>query len=257
VVDEFVIIEAATTHNGISKPKNFSMDLFDDDIKRKINYHFINFPEENLLKHLDVNAEYMNQSEQGLKSWARENFQRNAVMLGLFGAKADDVVLLSDVDEIINEEAVQYLKENPKILDEYPLLSLKQIPFFYSITNPFIQQKDVRTETWLHPKAMSAKVAKLNKPNLLRTAHHIGAVLDKAGWHFSYFGGESRVKLKHLSTCLHSTEPDNLEERSDQTVHTMKTILSKPAELTVEQIRERYSLPDLVFSDKYKDFFII
>lgn len=232
------------------------MDFFDYETRKKINYLLINFPEYNILRYLDGNEEYMKQSQTGLESWARENFQRNAISLGILNAKIDDIILISDVDEIINADAITYLRNNPKIFQQYEMLSLKQIPFFYSITNPFVQQKTVRTESWFHPKATTGRIAKLNKPNVLRTAHHIGAVLDGAGWHFSYFGGESRVKLKHLSTCLHENEPDNLNERSDKTVEAMRDILSI-SDSDIQKIRNDYFLPDLIFSEQFKDFFII
>jgi beta-1,4-mannosyl-glycoprotein beta-1,4-N-acetylglucosaminyltransferase len=252
VVDYFVIVEASTTHTKNKKEQNFSYDFFDEETQKKIIYFFIDFPEDEILSHLDYNAFYMKQTDEGLATWARENYQRNYISNGLKSASDDDLVLISDVDEIIDTNAIQYLKNNKNILEQYNIVSLRQTPFYYNIFNPFRQTLQQEVQAWYHPKATLKKY--IDKPNLVRMSM-IGVVLDHSGWHFGYFGGSDRVKTKHQSTSLHSEEPDSLLDRAENTAKIRQEVLALVKSNDINAIAARFKLPRLIFSDKYYDFF--
>jgi beta-1,4-mannosyl-glycoprotein beta-1,4-N-acetylglucosaminyltransferase len=252
VVDYFVIIEASTTHTKNKKEKNFSYDFFDEATRKKIIYFFIDFPEDEILNHLDYNGYYMKQTNEGLSTWARENYQRNYISNGLNLANDNDIVLISDVDEVIYSNAIQYLKKNLNVLEQYNIISLKQTPFFYNIFNPFRQTLHQEVKAWYHPKATLKKY--IDKPNLVRM-NMTGIALDHSGWHFGYFGGSDRVKIKHQSTSLHSEEPDSLLDRAENTAKIRQEVLSLIKDRDITTIMARFNLPRLIFSDKYIDFF--
>jgi predicted O-methyltransferase YrrM len=69
-VDRFVIVEATKTHSGKPKELGFTPELVG-------------------------------------KSWARERHQRDAIMRGLTDCKDNDVIIISDVDEIPSVKAIQ------------------------------------------------------------------------------------------------------------------------------------------------------
>lgn len=251
-IDYFVIVEAAQTHSGNLKNKNFPIDYFNEEVKRKIIYFYIDFPKDNLLEYLDFNSGYMKQTVEGLASWARENYQRNYLINGLTNANENDIILISDVDEIIKIKAIEYLKNND-ILNNYNIISLQQTPFYYNILNPYFLNEIDRTEEWYHPKAVLRK--NITKPNLIRMSQ-FNAVLKNAGWHFGYFGEEERVKLKHLSTAIHNNELNNIIERSEKTIKDRDKILKNKNNLSMAEAKNKFDLPDLIFTNDFKKFFI-
>ena len=96
-VDHFVIIESEETHSGNKKKITFEIDKY-PKFKEKIIYKKINsFPI-------------------GLSSWQKENYQRNYIVNCLNQANGDDIVMISDLDEIPNLENVNLNNYNEKII---------------------------------------------------------------------------------------------------------------------------------------------
>ena len=125
-VDYFVIVESSFTHKGDKRELKFNHQKF-DKFKDKIIY--ITYDEEPP----EIAKNQVNEKDDdGLKSWKyitnanyRENGQRNYILKGLDLAKDDDIILISDVDEIPNLEKLDLTKINEKIL------LFKQDMFYY------------------------------------------------------------------------------------------------------------------------------
>ena len=84
-VDYFVIVEGKKDHQGNIKKLNFKMEKF-SKFKDKIRYIVADdFPK----------SDY---------TWDLEHYQRNTISEGLFDVKEDDLIIVSDVDEIPNPE---------------------------------------------------------------------------------------------------------------------------------------------------------
>ncbi len=252
VVDYFVIVEASQTHSGMPKEQNFPYDDFDEETKKKIKYVYIDFPKENLLDHLDFNAEYILQTLESWKNWARENYQRNYIKKCLTEAKDDDIILISDVDEIISKEAIEFLKENAHKIDEGKNISLVQIPFYFSIYNPFRYSADENTVVWPHPKATLFK--NMIRPNVNRMCY-AGGSLKNAGWHLGYFGGNNRLKIKKSSVATHSDEESDVDEKVNKNISNKEAVLAKTKRIPKEILQAEFKLPDLIFDEEFIDFF--
>lgn len=83
-VDYFVIVEAGFTHSGKDKHFLFNIDRF-EKYSSKIRY-----------------LKVIEKPEGWKSSWDLENAQRNYLINGLFDAKQNDRIMVSDVDEIPN-----------------------------------------------------------------------------------------------------------------------------------------------------------
>ncbi|MFP8624472.1 hypothetical protein ACLH01_02985, partial [Enterobacter cloacae] len=100
VVDYFVIVESTHTFTGKPKKLNFDISKF-EKFKDKIIYVIYNdLPK---LKN-GIAGEY--------DAWKNEAATRNAIMRGLKNAKDNDIILISDVDEIFRPEVIKNI--NPK-----------------------------------------------------------------------------------------------------------------------------------------------
>ncbi|MFZ4648190.1 MAG: hypothetical protein ACOYMB_00980 [Patescibacteria group bacterium] len=96
-VDYFVIVEATSTHSGKDKELFFEMnkERFSKFSKKIIHIVVRDMPV------ID-----------GSDRWILENFQRNAVMRGLLDCGKDDIILISDLDEIPNLEHIENIKSS-------------------------------------------------------------------------------------------------------------------------------------------------
>ena len=106
-VDYFVIIEGNKTHSGQLKKKNFDIKKF-IKFKKKIKYYFVEMPN-------------------NMSSWQLENFQRNQIIRGLKYANGDDIILISDCDEIPD---IQYSIENIK---DNKVFAFEQKCFYFKL----------------------------------------------------------------------------------------------------------------------------
>lgn len=115
-IDKFIIVESRFDHQGNKKNLNFKIENF-KTFQDKIIYLVIDeFPK-------------------NISNWERENYQRNYITKGLFEAKDDDYIIISDIDEIPD-----LTKLND--IENYKYTVFEQKMFYYKInlqnkTNPF------------------------------------------------------------------------------------------------------------------------
>ena len=134
-VDKFVIVESNKTWQNNEKKLNFNIERF-KEFKSKIIYIPI----------LDMPG--------GDNPWIRENFQRNCILRGLKEAEDNDLIIISDADEIPNLKNIKQFMENKKYA------SFKQLSFYYklnmqNITYPYWHgsrisiKKHLKSPQWL------------------------------------------------------------------------------------------------------------
>lgn len=119
-VDKFVVIEAGETHTGDPKPFNFDHERFKKYSEKLIYVKFDNFQDE-IDKYSTLLLDAVAIRDRGptmtTDDWIRNNFQANylyKVLMDL-GAKDDDIVYISCLDELIHEQA---FNESKKIFDQ-------------------------------------------------------------------------------------------------------------------------------------------
>ena len=107
-VDYFVIVESNRTWQNKRKTFNFNIKNF-EKFSHKIVY---------------IKVEDMTDGE---NPWIRENFQRNCITRGLLKASNEDLIIISDADEIPNPEKIINFDPNKK----YVVFEQKQ--FYYKL----------------------------------------------------------------------------------------------------------------------------
>ena len=112
-VDCFVIVESKFYHNGKKRDLKFDINKY-PKFKDKIIYII---QDEEPLNLETVKKE----DDEGIKSYKlifnahkRENFHRNLISKGLDKANEDDLIMISDVDEIPNLKDLNVAKVNNK-----------------------------------------------------------------------------------------------------------------------------------------------
>jgi beta-1,4-mannosyl-glycoprotein beta-1,4-N-acetylglucosaminyltransferase len=184
LVDFFVIAESNLTHSGQSKPYYFTeaknrFRQWED----KIIYIPVKQSAEGLV------FEEQNKYNPGSAAWKLENEQRNALLQASGKMRDDDLVLLSDLDEIPDIKAIQKVVK----CDKPVALSLL---FHYYFINC---QNTGQSRWWKGCIAATAKQFKEITPQGLRDNRDNYSSLPAAGWHFSFLGGVEKIKQKLLA----------------------------------------------------------
>lgn len=182
-VDEFVICEATTTFRGNPKPLYFNVDRF-QEWKDKIHYFVI---EDNFS---DKEWEFAKSSPNtgGSEIWCREFLQREAILKALTHLEDEDVVYISDCDEIWK----------PKKIGE-KIYKLEQLVYSYYLNNR-------SSEAWAGTFVGKYKYIKNSCLNHLRASGNfrlndpatwdLDTLLEDGGWHFTNMGGADEIKRK-------------------------------------------------------------
>lgn len=187
IVDKFIIEESTVTFSGEPKELCFekNKEMFQEFLP-KIEYIVVDNSPVDTTTHL------------------RDKFQKNALEKGLVNAGEDDMIILSDVDEIPNPEALKELKEH---FDPDKVYHFAQRMFYcfinmeevsgnlLSITGEF---PGIERKMWLGTKVFAKRSipedgiiqlreASVTSPNAVRVAN--------GGWHFGYMGSRHEADV--------------------------------------------------------------
>ena len=205
-VKKFVITEATYTHNGSKKELKFDINKF-SKFKDKITYLIVDNQPENILKLVDGESKEERGEKLILNGMARDYYQRENLSKGLKEACDDDLILISDLDEIPNLENLDFTKIKNRIL------IFKQKMFYYKL-NLFYEDY-----TWLGTKAVKNK--NFISPQWLRNVKgknypkwRVDTLFSKkkytnlffvanGGWHFTCLRTPKELEKKLLNFAHH------------------------------------------------------
>lgn len=188
-VDYFIIVESNVSHSGKSKPLYFleNQNRF-SEYKHKIIYYPFIFDNSQL--NLDFNSVAV-QNDYSTPYWFLENNQRNQISnAALKFFKHDDILMISDVDEIPSLQAVDFVKYN--LIPNIDCACLSQKMFYYSLEykKPFNWSGTTVTKI----KLLEEKNAQWFRDN--RHNQNLIPEIYNAGWHCSYFGDVNQIIQK-------------------------------------------------------------
>ena len=114
-IKKFVITEATFTHSGSKKKLNFDINQF-KKFKDKIIYIVVDKEPDNILKLDKGESEDKRGEKLILNGMARDYFQRENLKKGLRQAVGEDLILVSDLDEIPNLENINLSNINLSLI---------------------------------------------------------------------------------------------------------------------------------------------
>ena len=191
-VDHFVIVEFSETHSGIKKESLINKSLL-NKFKNKIRYFYID--------------EKLNT----LNAWKRESYQRNKISKGISDASDDDLIIISDLDEIPNLEKINLNKIDDHVYAFSQLHSMYKINLYRSIKwfgSKICKKKILPNPHWLR----ALKVHKKYKPYRLdklfdKTYYPKFKIVEDGGWHLGWLMKTNEI-IHKLSAYAH-TEHNN------------------------------------------------
>lgn len=131
--------------------------------------------------------------------WANEYWQRNALAQGLINKSNDDLIIISDCDEIPRADAIDLIAKDDQY-DRYILgHPMFQYKFNYMKVHADLIQHNIiisRGHIFTAPQQERAYTFHWQQAPPANTVK-----IEHAGWHFSYFGDDSHAitKIKNFS----------------------------------------------------------
>ena len=223
-VDYFVIVESVFTHRGDERELKFNHKKF-EKFKNKIIYKVYNENQNNIEKIFDNDSEKTKSYKYIMNALKRENGQRNYIQVGLDNANANDIVLISDVDEMPNLSGIDFTKIKEKIF------MFRQDMFYYKFDLKLpnmvwtgtkgCRKKDLLSPQWLR-NVKDRKYSKLRFDILFSDKKYNSIkFIDDGGWHFTNLKSAKEIEHK-LKSYLHHWEFDENPLTTDQIEETIK-----------------------------------
>lgn len=264
-VDYFVIVESIYTHKGDPRELKFNHKKF-EKFKDKIIYIV---DEETYPQTEEINTE----DSEGEKSRKaifnaayRENGQRNLITRGLKKANDEDIIMVSDVDEIPKLSELNFKNINEKII------LFKQDMFYYKFNlwlpnliwtgTKACKKKNLVNPQWLR-NIKDRKYSFFRIDTFFsKTKYTSIKVINDGGWHFSNIKTPKEIEFK-LRSYLHHREFD-LNPLSvtqiDEIIKNKQAIYDLKVDKTVNKIGngnilekfELNKLPEYIVTNKNK-----
>ena len=183
-VNFFIIVESTTDHQGNAKKLNFDINKF-IKFKKKIIYIVVEDTAEDIKKpHLGQNS-------------LVEQHQRNSIMRGLKNCDDDDLIIISDIDEIPDLTKLNFFDKK-----KYAVFSQKKFDYKLNLLNEtegewygskICLKRNLKSPQWLRDlKFKKYPFWRIDKTRNLQ-------IIKNAGWHFSYLQSPDDIVKKIMS----------------------------------------------------------
>ena len=228
-VDKFIIAEATRNHAGQEKKLNFRIENF-SKFKDKINYLIID----------DLPINVTSPKKGWHENHMRDQFQRNALERGYNEFNDEDLVMISEIDEIPNPEKIKEFN----IKNKYACFLQKNYQSKINLLNitegdwvgtKICQKKYLKSPQWLRDM-------KTKKKSFWKIFSNKLQLINNGGWHFSFLKEPSSIRNKILS---YSHQEYNREEFTD--VDLIKNKIIKGEDLFSRNIKYKKMKIDETF----------
>jgi beta-1,4-mannosyl-glycoprotein beta-1,4-N-acetylglucosaminyltransferase len=244
-VNKFVIVEATKNHAGQDKKLNFKIENF-SKFKDKINYIVVD--------DLPINV---NSPKKGWhENHARDQFQRNSIQRGYKDFDDEDLIMISDIDEI----------PNPKKIDEFNVKN-KYACFLQKNFQSKINLLNISDGDWAGTKICKKKYLvspqwlrniKIKKQSFWKLFSKKIQIINNGGWHFSFLKNPDSIKNKIIS---YSHQEYNKKEFTN--IDSIKKRIDNGEDLFQRQIKYEKvvvddTFPEYIFKNKemFKDWIV-
>ena len=229
-VDKFVITEGDTTFSGKPKESYFSHNR----------ERFAKWEDKIILNQIQL--------PDLPGPWEREIYSRNA-MANVEGLQDDDLILMSDGDEIPNPEILEHTSD---WVERDTHFTFEQSCYAYWFNNLY-------SDTWFGSRAALYQHLKNTTVDDLREGTEdeskvSGPIITNGGWHFTYLGDESHIKQKINSFCDRHFDVPEVTENISKNLRAGKDVLNRH-HITYQRVDLDDSFPQYILDnqEKYKE----
>ena len=205
-VDYFVIIEGNKTWQNNPKELKFDKNKY-GKFKHKIIY----------IKVTDL--------PDGEDPYLRENHQRNSILKGLSNCKDEDVIIISDLDEIPNPGVFNNFKKGMRFA------VFKQKHFYYkfnlqSKSNPYWLGSRICLKKYLTSPQWLRDLKFKKRPFWRLDKFRLNSIIENGGWHFCNLKKPEFLLYKYKNLC-ETDDPVHFKEKIDEKYLNLEEIKKK------------------------------
>lgn len=264
-VDKFIIVEAKHSHSGEKKILNFNINNF-PKFKDKIEYLIIENEPEGIIKNTNES------SIKRMNSLLRIEQSYNYISNALKGVSEEDLICLSDNDEIPNFESKDFKNSKNDIFIFKQLFFYYKFNLFYDLMPWFgtkaCKKKKLNSLSWLRNLKNKKYPWWRIDTYFLNTKQTNVQIVTDGGWHFtnlktaeeihkklSNFGhhneyDESGLTVKDIQFCIDNriVNYNHLADKSDSNKYTAEYKLK----LVNDEILPKFLVEN---KEKYKNWF--
>ena len=244
-VDKFIIVEATKNHAGIDKKLNFKIENF-SKFKDKIIYIIVD----------DIPLNVISPKKGWHENHARDQFQRNAIKRGYKDFSDDDLIMISDIDEIPNPKKL----EEFNVKNKFACFLQKNFQSKINLLNvsdgewpgtKICQKKYLKSPQWLRD-------IKIKKKPFWKIFNKKVQIINNGGWHFSFLKDPESIKNKIIS---YSHQEYNTKEFTNTDLIKKKISLGEDLfqrKINYEKIEIDSSFPEYIIKNKerFKDWIL-
>ncbi len=236
-IDTFVIVESTVNHQGKPKELHFDINKY-GKFKNKINYIVVDDTPENIKK-----------SHKGGESLV-EQHQRNSIMKGLKKCSDNDLIILSDVDEIPDLNKLNEFDKN-----KYAVFSQRMFMYKLNLLNlkednwhgsKICLKKNFKSPQWL--RNLKFKKYPFWRIDKIRNLQ----IIENGGWHFAYLQSPENIskKIKSFAHGEFNTADTSDEKNIRLKIKKGEDIFDRGYKIKKVEIDS--SFPKYIFENKEK-----
>ena len=243
-VDFFVFVESTSDHQGNPKKLNFDLNKF-KKFNKKIIYIIV-----------DDTAEALKKPHFGGESLV-EKHQRNSLMRGLKNSNDNDLIILSDIDEIPDPKKISLFNKKNK----YTVFSQKMFNYKLNLLNETESdwhgskaclKKNLKSPQWLRNlKFKKYPFWRLDKIRNLQ-------IIENGGWHFAYLQNPENISKKIRSFAHGEFNNENFANQKNiqEKIKMEKDIFDR--KISFKKVKIDTSFPKYIVEnkEKFKDWII-
>ena len=240
-VDYFVIVESTVNHQGKSKKLQFDINKY-QKFKKKIRYIIVDDTPKDIKKH-----------HEGGESLV-EQHQRNSLMKVINKAEDNDIIIISDVDEIPNLKKMNLFDKK-----NYAVFSQKMFMYKINLLNldennwhgsKICLKKNLKSPQWLRNlKFKKYPFWRFDKPKNIQ-------IIKDGGWHFAYLQSPENISKKIKSFAHGEFNKDHLvdEIKIKEKIKKGEDVFERG--FKIKKINIDDSFPDYIYQnqDIFKDW---
>ena len=205
-VKKFVITEATYTHNGSPKKLNFDINKY-KKFKDKIIYIIVDKQPQNIFELNRRETQKSKKDKMILNGMARDYFQRENLIKGLKNTEDEDLIIVSDLDEIPNIDNLKFnkIKNNIIIFEQqmfYYKFNLLYEDFIWAGSKA-VKKKNFKSPQWLR-NIKSKKYPKWRLDVFFSNKKYTNLYhVKNGGWHFTCIRDAEDLEKKLLNFAHH------------------------------------------------------
>ncbi len=205
-VDYFVIVEGNKTWQNNPKKLKFDLNKF-EKFKKKIIY----IPVEDL--------------PDGPDPYLRENYQRNCILRGLSDSNENDLIIISDLDEIPNPNGIKLFNTKMKYA------AFQQRHFYYKFNlqsekNPYWIGSRICVKKFLKSPQWLRELKFKKRPFWRIDKIRLNNIIQNGGWHFCNLKNPEELLYKYQNLC-ETNDPIHFNEKINQKYLNIDSIKKK------------------------------